>query len=106
MTTIPNSDLNKTQLAAAVAAELGTSLDHGFQAVDAVFGAIARTVTVTNFGSWHAVQRPAPAARNPQTGQPVTVPARQEIRVLTSPRLRDIVRGADPTVSIRKRPSH
>lgn len=111
MTAIPKGPLNKTALAAHVAAALGVTVDEGHRAVDAVLNTITRavaaghSVTVTNFGSWHAVDRPERTARNPQTGESVTVPARREIRVLTSPRLREIVRGGDPAASIRKRPS-
>lgn len=107
----PTGPLNKTSLAAAVAAELGTTPEEGRRAVDAVLNAITRTlaaghsVTVTNFGSWHPIARPARQARNPQTGDPVTIPARQEIRVTTSPRLRDLVRTGDVIASIRKNPS-
>lgn len=104
-------DLNKTALAQAVADELGVPFADGHRAVDAVLNTITRTVaaghsvTVTNFGSWHAVQRPACTRRNPQTGEPVAVPARQEVRVLLSPALRDAVAAANPNASIRKRPS-
>lgn len=111
MTRIPNHNLNKSGLAAAVAGELGVSLDDGLRAVNAVLNTITRTVaaghsvTVTNFGSWHPVQRPAAIRRNPQTGQPVTVPARQEMRVILSDALRQAIADGSPNVSIRKRPS-
>ncbi|MCX5201081.1 HU family DNA-binding protein [Streptomyces sp. NBC_00237] len=107
----PTGPLNKSALAAAVAAELGTTTHEGHRAVDAVLNAITRalaaghSVTVTNFGSWRPVPRPARQARNPQTGELVTVPARQGIRVTTSPRLRDLVRTGAVTASIRKNPS-
>ena len=64
MTTAPNGPLNTTALAAHVARELGVTLDDGHRAVDAVLNTITRalaaghSVTVTNFGSWHAVDRP------------------------------------------------
>jgi nucleoid DNA-binding protein len=108
----PTGPLNKAALAAAVAAELGTTTQEGHLAVDAVLNAITRTlaaghsVSITNFGSWHSVPRPARQTRNPQTGESLTVPARQGIRVRTSPRLRDLVRAGDVTAaSIRKNPS-
>ncbi|MGW5123233.1 HU family DNA-binding protein [Streptomyces sp. NPDC004069] len=107
----PQGPLNKTGLAEAVAAELGISQREGRRVVDAVLNTITRTlaaghsVTVTNFGSWHAVQKPERQAHNPQSGEWFTVPARQEIRVLMSPRLRDLVRAGDPSASIRKHPS-
>jgi DNA-binding protein HU-beta len=103
--------LNKTDLAAAVAAELGVSLDDGYRALDAVINTIARTVTsghdvtVTNFGTFRAVKHSARTARNPQTGAPVQVPVRAAVHFRVSPRLREVVRGGDPSASIRKRPS-
>jgi nucleoid DNA-binding protein len=103
--------LNKTGLAAAVAGELGVSLDEGFRALNAVIDSIARTVaaghdvTITNFGTFRAIEAPSRKARNPQTGERVQVPARADVRFRVSPRLRAVVRAGDPSASIRKRPS-
>lgn len=111
MNSIPNRPLNKTALAATVAGELGVSLDDGFRALNAVLDSITRTVvaghdvTITNFGTFRAVQHPARIARNPQTGAPVPVPARPAVHFRVAPRLREVVRGGDPAASIRKRPS-
>jgi nucleoid DNA-binding protein len=103
--------LNKTGLGEAVAAELGLSLKEGVRVVDAVLNVITRTVTaghavtVSNFGTWAAVHRPTRTARNPQTGEPVVIPARQEFTFRMSDRLREIVQAADPaTATIRKHP--
>ncbi|MFD4968897.1 HU family DNA-binding protein [Streptomyces sp. NPDC058424] len=107
----PTGPLNKAGLAEAVAAELGVSRREGRLAVDAVLNTITRalaaghSVTITNFGSWHAVQKPERQAHNPGTGEFITVPARQEIRALISPRLRALVRAGDPSASIGKNPS-
>lgn len=107
----PNGPLNKTQLAATVAGELGVSLDDGVRALNAVLNSITRTVTaghdvtVTNFGTFRAVTDPARIGRNPQTGDAVAIPSRPTVRFRVAPRLLEVVRGGDPTVSIRKRPS-
>jgi nucleoid DNA-binding protein len=108
----PTTPLNKAGLIRAVAAELGVSRDDAQRAVDAVLNTITRTlaaghsVTVTNFGSWHAVDRPERAARNPQTGDRVTIPARRAVRVRVAPHLQKVVRTGAASASIRKRPSH
>jgi DNA-binding protein HU-beta len=103
--------LNGTRLAEAVAAEMGISRREGKRAVEAVLGIIARSVAgghpvnVTNFGTWIPVQVDERTARNPATGEPVVVPARQELRFRQSPRLQELVREADPeTATIRKYP--
>lgn len=107
----PTGPLNKKQLAEAVALQLGVSLDDGFDAVDAVLNTIAQTVasghsvTVTNFGSWNPKHRPARTARNPQTGELVTVPATTRLAFRISDRLAEIVRDQDPAAaSINKLP--
>lgn len=112
MTTVVRATgpLNKTQLATAVAAELGVSIEEGSRALDAVLNTVTRTVTaghdvtITNFGTFRAVEDAARLARNPQTGAQVTVPARAAVRFRVSPRLREVVRAGDPAASIKKRP--
>ena len=52
-------------------------------AVSAVFDAIADSlahgddVTISGFGSFKVVKRSAREGRNPQTGEPMTIPARK-----------------------------
>jgi nucleoid DNA-binding protein len=101
--------LAKIRLGEAVAAELGIPLADGVSVVNAVFNVITRTVTagrpvmVSNFGTWIPVDRAERAGRNPRTGEPVTVPARQEVFFRTAPRLRELVAAADPeAATIRK----
>lgn len=70
--------MNKAQLIDAVARRMG-SREAAAAAVDAVLDAIVREVTaggrvsVTGFGSFAKVDRPARYARNPQTGERVRV---------------------------------
>lgn len=103
--------LNKTRLGEAIAIELDMSYEDGIRAVEAAFDVIARTVaaghsvTITNFGSFSAVHKPARPARNPKTGELFVIPPRQEVRFLRSDRLRAVVHAADPaTATIRKHP--
>ena len=103
--------LNKRSLGEAAAIELGVSIEQGCRTVETVLDLIARAVTaghpvtITNFGTWVPVQRPERTGFNPQTGQPVTVPAKQALIFRQSDRLREIVAAADPaTATIRKLP--
>ncbi|MGW6602273.1 HU family DNA-binding protein [Streptomyces sp. NPDC055036] len=103
MATIARIDgrLNTTLLGEAVAIELGVSNEGGARAVRAVFDVITRaavsghTVAVTNFGTWKPVNRPARTARNPITGEPVSIPDRQELTFRMSDRLRELVASKD-----------
>ncbi|WP_405749301.1 HU family DNA-binding protein [Streptomyces sp. NBC_01411] len=106
-----NGRLNTTLLGEAVAIELSVSNEEGARAVRAVFDVITRaavsghTISVTNFGTWVPVDRPARTARNPITGEPVSVPARQELTFRMSDRLRELVAAGNPVAAtIRKHP--
>lgn len=109
---VPTGPLNKTRLAELVAADLGIDLKDAYRVLNTIFGTVARTVTaghdvtVTNFGTWRAVEHPARMARNPHTGEPVQVPSRAAVHFRVAPRLQDVVRAGDPTASLKKRPSH
>jgi len=66
--------VNKAQLVEAIADKVG-GRQQAAEAVDAVLDAIVRAtvagdrVSVTGFGSFEKVDRPARYARNPQTGE-------------------------------------
>ncbi|MBI0379092.1 HU family DNA-binding protein, partial [Streptomyces albiflaviniger] len=70
--------MNKAQLVEAIADKVG-GRQQAADAVDAVLDAIVRAVvsgervSVTGFGSFEKVERPARYARNPQTGERVRV---------------------------------
>ena len=70
--------MNKAQLVEAIADKLG-GRQQAADAVDAVLDAMVRAVvagdrvSVTGFGSFEKVDRPARYARNPQTGERVRV---------------------------------
>lgn len=102
--------LSTTKLIAVVAADLGTSPDVVRDTITATFDAIARAgasghdVAITNFGTWRSYRTRKWIRRNPQTGQPVPVPAHQAVRFRVSPHLADAVRRRDRKASIRKAP--
>ncbi|MFD7016056.1 HU family DNA-binding protein [Streptomyces sp. NPDC059928] len=98
--------LTKRGLGEAVAAELGITPGEAHRVVEAVLNTIARTtaaghpVAVTSFGTWRPVQRPARPARNPQSGEPVQVPARMQLRFRVSPQLKKAVMAGDPDAAV------
>ncbi|WP_371793025.1 HU family DNA-binding protein [Streptomyces sp. NBC_01471] len=106
-----NDRLNTTLLGETVAIELSVSNEEGARAVRAVFDVITRavvsghTVAITNFGTWVPVDRLVRTVRNPITGEPVSIPARQELTFRMSPRLRELVAAKNPAAAtIRKHP--
>jgi nucleoid DNA-binding protein len=101
--------LNLNTLVTAVAAETGVPPRQTEQIISAFMDVVVRTVTtggavtVTNFGSFRAVERPARAVRNPQNGERIQVPARRQMSFRVAPRARQIVAAGDPSASRRKR---
>ena len=91
--------MNKAQLVEAVAGKLG-GRQPAADAVDAVLDAIVRAVvagervSVTGFGSFEKIARPARYARNPQTGERVRVKKTSVPRFRAGQCFKDLVSGA------------
>ncbi|GGO93890.1 HU family DNA-binding protein [Wenjunlia tyrosinilytica] len=91
--------MNKAQLVEAVADQLG-SRKAAADAVDAVLDTIVRAVvagdrvSVTGFGSFEKVDRPARYARNPQTGERVRVKKTSVPRFRAGQGFKDLVSGS------------
>ena len=74
-----------SDLATAVAKELGVSVAKGREAVDAVIGQISASltnkedVTLRGFGSFKVKATKARVGRNPQTSEPLNIPAGEKI---------------------------
>ncbi|WP_137991228.1 HU family DNA-binding protein [Streptomyces vilmorinianum] len=102
--------LNTTALVHTVAAELDISQERARDAVFTVFDIIARAAAgghdtaITNFGTFVSSRTSKRKARNPQTGETLTVPAHQVVRFRPSPRLVDVVRRRVRKASIAKLP--
>ena len=100
--------LNTTDLIEVVANDLGISQAEAATNVTAVFDVIARAAAgghntaITNFGTFVSYRRARHQARNPQTGDAITVPARQVVKFRPSPRLLDAVRRKNRKATIRK----
>ncbi|WP_267244637.1 HU family DNA-binding protein [Streptomyces sp. PR69] len=106
--------MNKAQLVEAIADKLG-GRQQAAEAVDAVLDAIVRAVvggdrvSVTGFGSFEKVERPARYARNPQTGERVRVKKTSVPRFRAGQGFKDLVSGSKKLpkggeISVKKAP--
>ncbi len=106
--------MNKAQLVEAIADKVG-GRQNAADAVDAVLDAIVRAVvagdrvSVTGFGSFEKVERPARYARNPQTGERVRVKKTSVPRFRAGQGFKDLVSGSKKLprggeVSVKKAP--
>ncbi|MCT2594312.1 HU family DNA-binding protein [Streptomyces sp. N2-109] len=105
--------MNKAQLVEAIADQLG-GRQQAADAVDVVLDAIVRAVcagdrvSVTGFGSFEKVDRPARYARNPQTGERVRVKKTSVPRFRAGQGFKDLVSGAKKLpkndVAVKKAP--
>ncbi|CAL9289924.1 HU family DNA-binding protein [Streptomyces sp. SudanB66_2053] len=91
--------MNKAQLVEAIADKVG-GRQQAADAVDHVLDAIVRAVvsgervSVTGFGSFEKVDRPARYARNPQTGERVRVKKTSVPRFRAGQGFKDLVSGS------------
>ncbi|GAB2759943.1 HU family DNA-binding protein [Streptomyces bullii] len=91
--------MNKAQLVEAIADKMG-GRQQAADAVDHVLDAIVRAVvagervSVTGFGSFEKVDRPARYARNPQTGERVRVKKTAVPRFRAGQGFKDLVSGS------------
>ncbi|MFE9851295.1 HU family DNA-binding protein [Streptomyces sp. NPDC005576] len=105
--------MNKAQLVEAIAEKVG-GRQQAADAVDAVLDAIVRAVvagdrvSVTGFGSFEKVDRPARYARNPQTGERVRVKKTSVPRFRAGQGFKDLVSGSKKLpkndVAVKKAP--
>ena len=76
--------MNKGDLIAAVAKDLGSSKALAEQAVNSVFGNIKKNtkkgVSIIGFGSFTVTKRKARQGRNPSTGEPIKIKASKNVR--------------------------
>lgn len=105
--------MNKAQLVEAIQDKLG-GRQQAADAVDVVLDAIVRAVcsgdrvSVTGFGSFEKVDRPARYARNPQTGERVRVKKTSVPRFRAGQGFKDLVSGTKKLpkndVAVKKAP--
>lgn len=89
--------MNRNELAAQVAAETSTTRVEAERMVAAVFSAIGdvlargEPLAIAGFGKFAVRSRAARRARNPQTGEPVDIPASRAPSFKAAKALRDAV---------------
>ncbi len=78
--------MNKQQLIAQVASKTKTSKTMASNIIDATFDIMGTAlkkgdkVQMVNFGSWKKLRRKARLGRNPKTGKPLNIPARNVVK--------------------------
>ena len=89
--------MNKGQLIEAVANDANLTKAQAQAALDALVGTVKRTlrggdkVTLVGFGTFSASTRAARMGRNPQTGQPIHIPARRVAKFSAGKALKDAI---------------
>jgi DNA-binding protein HU-beta len=90
--------MNKAEIIARIAKDAGLTKSDALRAVDALIDNITRAlrkgekVTLVGFGSFAVTKRKARAGRNPQTGEPLKIPARRAPRFAAGKELKDAVK--------------
>jgi DNA-binding protein HU-beta len=89
--------VNKLDLIATVAQETDISKAKATEVVDAVFGAIEKSlkqkeeVRLVGFGTFVTAAREATKGRNPRTGEEIAIPASTSVRFKAGKTLKDAV---------------
>jgi DNA-binding protein HU-beta len=90
--------MNKASLVEKVHEVIGGTKVQAEQVVDTVFGSITETikdgeeVSIAGFGIFSAKERAARTARNPRTGEAITVPAMRVPKFRAAKALKDAVK--------------
>ena len=89
--------MNKNELVSAVADAAGLSKGDAQSAIEAVFDTITKElkkggdVRLVGFGNFSVSRREASTGRNPQTGAPVKIPARNVPKFSAGKGLKDAI---------------
>src|SRR5919201_2077079 len=95
-----SNNMNRSELVAALADRAEVTRKDA----DAVLAAFAETVgevvakgdekvTIPGFLTFERTHRAARTARNPQTGEPINIPAGYSVKVSAGPKLKDAAKG-------------
>jgi DNA-binding protein HU-beta len=90
--------MNKAEIIARIAKDAGLTKSGALKALDALIDTITKAlkkgekVSLVGFGSFAVSRRKARAGRNPQTGEPLKIPARRVPRFAAGKELKDAVR--------------
>jgi len=91
--------MNKTDLIDKIAAGSGLSKADSKKALDATVAAIKEAlvkgdkVQLIGFGTFEVKDRAARTGRNPQTGEPVDIPAKRKVKFTPNEKLKDLVKA-------------
>jgi len=86
--------MNKQELIAKVASDIGGTKSAASQAIESVIDGITNalkkgdTVTFVGFGTFKTSNRKARTARNPQTGAMIKIPKRKAVRFVAGKALK------------------
>lgn len=89
--------MNKQELVIAVAEAAGMARTDASRAIEAVFATLGTAlkagedVKLVGFGTFHVTRREASSGRNPRTGEPMLLGARNQPKFTASKSLRDAV---------------
>ena len=89
--------MKKVELVEAVATNAGLTKADATRAIDATFAAITEAlkkgdkITLIGFGTFGVSKRDARTGRNPQTGAPVNIPARNAVTFKAGTQLKNSV---------------
>ena len=89
--------MNKNDVVVAVASRAGLTAGDAARAVDAVLETLAAAlkagedVKLIGFGTFHVTRREASSGRNPRTGEPMQLEARNQPKFTAGRNLRDAV---------------
>jgi DNA-binding protein HU-beta len=78
--------MNKAELIDAIAQESGLTKADSKKALDALISSVGaglkkgESITLVGFGSFSVSKREAKTGRNPQTGKPLQIPAKNVVR--------------------------
>ena len=77
--------MNKSEISRLIGHRLGTNVRDGIRITNAFFDAMTeilsegRTIEIRNFGTFKVRSYGTRPARNPKTGEPVTIPERTKV---------------------------
>ena len=90
--------LSKSQLAAAVAEEIGLTKKQGVQVLDLLASLAYKyaksTFTLPGIGKLFLVNRKARMGRNPKTGESIKIPAKKVVKFRVAKAAKDAILGA------------
>lgn len=90
--------MNKAEIIARIARDAGLTKSDALKAVDALVDNVTKAlkkgdkVTLVGFGTFAVSRRKARAGRNPQTGEPLRIPARRAPRFAAGKDLKEAVK--------------